>query len=160
MSIIIGIDPGKSGAIAVLDDCCRVEIYDIGGSLVDAVTRLKQLSEVYDITGVVIEKVHSFPKQGVASSFDFGCTYGHLRGACIALGIPIIAEPSPQQWKKAIFGSSISKLDKAGQKRAARDKARELYPLTAPMLARVKDADKAEALLLCVYGARMNRGIV
>jgi len=148
--VIIGIDPGINGAIAVINKN-NIYLYDIDGSLIDAINTLKEYA---DADGVVIEKVASMPKQGVSSTFNFGCTYGHLRGACIALGIPIIAEPTPVVWKRKIFGAGIFGKDRSGQKTAARDKARELYPSISGELKRVKDSDRAEALLLAEFGRR------
>lgn len=151
-AVTIGIDPGQEGAIAAITPD-GILTCDIDGSLVDGIRFLGQLTQDYLIQGVVIEKVNAMPRQGVSSSFKFGVTYGHLRGACIALGIPIIAEPVPRVWKKAIFGAGVTDgKEKAEQKRMARDKARELYPTTGDLLKRVKDADRAEALLLAHYG--------
>lgn len=152
--IIVGVDPGISGAIAAIDtDRNTVEVYDIEHSLVDGIQAIKHLrDENTGRIGAVIEKVASRPGQGVSSTFKFGRTYGHLRGAIIALEIPLLAEPSPQVWKRGVFGAGISKLDKKSQKIAARDKARELYPQTADMLKRVKDADRAEAILMAHFG--------
>ncbi len=147
---IIGIDPGIEGAIALIRSGGIVETFDIARSMDDAITVLRDLAGSVD--GCVIEKVGAMPKQGVSSTFNFGVTYGHLRGAVIALGIPLIAEPTPVVWKRLIFGATIKGVDRGDQKRMARDKARELYPGAVDLLRRVKDADRAEAILLAHYG--------
>lgn len=156
MKTYIGIDPGITGAVSMVKEDGTAETRGIERSLHDAVCYLAQIKQNTQAYGhelyAVIEKVGAMPKQGVSSTFAFGCTYGHLRGALIALGIPIIAEPTPVVWKRKIFGAGIFKLSKPQQKRAARDEARKLYPCLNEQLRLVKDADKAEAALLAHYG--------
>ena len=157
--MIIGIDPGNDGAIALLSDD-EIQLWDIDGSLVDAINRLALIKRMWPVNldGAVIEKVGAFPGQGRQSCFVFGANWGHLRGACIALGIPILAEPIPAKWKAAIFGAGKRPKEKSALKQLSRDKARELFPSASADLARKKDADRAEALLLAEYGRRLLRG--
>jgi hypothetical protein len=160
--IYIGVDPGQNGAIGILDGQ-YVRAVDVNGSLPDAFYWLKEYKSTESSDWVrasagCIEKVSSMPGQGVASSFKFGCTYGHLRGFLIALGVPIKAEPTPRTWKQAIFGASIFGRPKAEQKTMARDMARQLWPEYAHLFNRVKDADRAEACLLAEYLRRLERG--
>lgn len=154
---IIGIDPGTEGALVLLKPD-GIMIMDVNNSVVDAINWMAFQKEKYPDVCACIESVHSMPKQGVSSTFKFGFIYGSLRGALIALKIPIVSEPPPQTWKKNIFGSGFSKYTKAIQKIKARDKARELYPMYSEFFSRFKDADRAEALLLAVYGLRLVNG--
>jgi len=144
----IGIDGGwKSGAIAVLWPDGKVEFCDVGESMVDALHFLRSLSAEWGQLSVSIE---------YAGRNCQACKgWGHLRGACIALGIPIKHEPTPAQWKRAIFGNALKGKTRPQQKNMARDMARKLFPQAAPFLARVKDADRAEALLIMEYGRRL-----
>lgn len=156
----IGIDPGAEGAIAVIWPDGRHEIHDIDHSFVDGIGTLIGISSRARLNGVglwaVLEHVTAMPKQGVASSFKFGASWGHLRGALIALGIPILAEPRPPQWKGKVMAGRHTGKDKKDQKTVARDVARELYPDCSDMLKRAKDADRAEALLIAEYGRRLD----
>ena len=148
MNIYVGIDPGATGAIAVLHGDTAY-VHDIGGSIHDAIDTLRECRGTDTV--VCIERVNAMPKQGLASTFKFGVIYGELRGACLALGLAIRAEPTPQTWKRALFKTNFSKLAKLAQKTLARDTARTLYPSCAAWLSRVKDADRAEAILLAHY---------
>jgi crossover junction endodeoxyribonuclease RuvC len=99
---------------------------------------------------VILENVHSMPKQGVASSFSFGQGLGMWQGIVAALGIPL-EMPSPQRWKKEIMA------DQGRDKDAARFKAIQLFPTLATQLSRVKDDGRAEALLMAEYGRRLRK---
>ena len=134
------------------------------------------------ILGVVIEGVSPMPTDGAHNAFEFGKTVGTLRGACMALGISIIAEPRPADWKKAVGialnppkcpkkpGKDATSQEvaeyvaaKKGHVQAknrykremdisSRNRAVEVCPKSAPMLMRAKDTDRAEALLLSRFG--------
>lgn len=162
--IYIGIDPGLSGAVAFLPGSdvngmdARVEdtpIMDVGGD--DKVRRkynvpamaalLKPYSYGTDVT-VVLESVHSMPKQGVASSFTFGEGLGIWKGIIGTLGFTL-EMPSPQRWKKEMLA------DQGKDKSASRYKAIQLFPQLAAQLSRVKDDGRAEALLMADYGRRL-----
>src|SRR3972149_544176 len=113
--IIVGIDPGMSGGIAVMayDDIpiaykmpeTERDIYDI----LEAVG-----CEASEPIAVFLESVHSMPGQGVASSFKFGRGYGFLRGAITALKYPLY-DVTPQKWQKAL--SCLTRGDKHGSNR-------------------------------------------
>lgn len=152
----IGIDPGTEGAIAVIWPDGRREIHDIDHSFVDGIGTLigiaSRARQGNIALAAVLEHVTAMPKQGVVSSFKFGASWGHLRGALIALGIPILTEPRPPQWKAKVMAGRHTGKDKKDQKTAARDVARELYPDCSDLLKRAKDSDRAEALLLAHYG--------
>ena len=158
--IYIGIDPGASGAIAVIYDDV-INFYDLSKSHADNVDHLKAIlfSGKVERSALfaVIEKVNAMPKQGVASSFNFGVTFGALQGALYALNIPFTLV-TPQKWKARVFDSSPRGQVKADQKTAARDLARRLYPQASDRLARVKDSDRAEALLMAHYAMLNMKG--
>lgn len=140
--IYLGIDPGQSGAVAGL----------IGGKLIvfpfredterDTAENIKSL-----VTGnvqpyAVIESVHSFPKQGVASSFKFGQHYGFLRGLLIAYEVPF-REVLPEKWQKAMECLS------GGNKNVTKARAQQLFPSH-----RITHAT-ADAILLALYCSRL-----
>jgi crossover junction endodeoxyribonuclease RuvC len=133
--MIVGIDPGKNGAVALLGDTIRLyKMPDFGG--------LSCLLEGCDF--IVLEKVHSMPGQGVRSTFSFGMRYGMALEAVSGSGIPYKLV-SPQTWKRQF---SLTGLPKD----AARLKAIELFPELREQLKLKKDVDKADALLLALYG--------
>lgn len=144
MSIFLGIDPGQSGGIAVLGLGANPAAWkipeterDVWASLYDL-----ELDSFSQPVLAVIEAVHSMPKQGVASSFKFGRSYGFLRGCLIASGIPF-EEVTPQKWQKAL--GCLSKGDKNTTKR----RAQQLFPSL-----KITHAT-ADALLLAEYARRL-----
>jgi crossover junction endodeoxyribonuclease RuvC len=164
--IYIGIDPGLNGAVGVLSEISpywRSEVYDTPTMVVSGIKEkrvynaaamaalLKPFAEhVGDDVLVILEAVHSMPKQGVSSSFSFGEGLGMWKGIIAAFGLPL-EMPSPQRWKKEIMA------DQGKDKDASRFKAIALFPALATQLARVKDDGRAEALLLAEYGKRLRK---
>lgn len=146
---VAGIDPGQNGAIAVLDDedgiITCVDMPTADGS-VSPVLVHRTLAGHGHLDLVVIENVHSMPKQGVASSFKFGRSKGVLEGVTAALRVPV-EMPTASVWKRS--------LGVTADKDSSRAKALELWPDAADLLARKRDADRAEALLLAEYGRRV-----
>jgi len=116
--IIFGLDPGKSGAIAML---CggSVHTFKLDNTEADIADWLRQwhLPDSF----AAIEKVGAMPKQGVSSTFKFGRNYGFLRGLLIALKIPF-EEVTPQKWQRAM--GCLSK----GDKNVTKAKAQQLFP--------------------------------
>jgi len=154
--IYIGIDPGNNGAIAMIRNG-EVNVYQLHSETLrsDAIDAFENILKASDGRAVVcMEKVGSMPRQGVASTFKFGVAYGILQGMCVALGLGIQHEPTPQTWKKAVFCTAHKKLSREDQKQLARDRARTLYPAVADQLKLKKDADKAEAILLAHYASQ------
>lgn len=153
MSVVIGIDPGLTGAIAVLGEA--IEAYDM--PVMAKGTGKKQQVNAAEVANILLchqgaatvylERVAAMPKQGVSSTFSFGETFGVMRGVTAALGIPLELV-TPQSWKRRF---SLLGADKD----AARTKAIELFP-EAP-LSRKKDIGRAEALLIAVYGLELER---
>ncbi|MGK2947785.1 MAG: hypothetical protein ACSLFP_04375 [Acidimicrobiales bacterium] len=146
MSLTIGIDPGASGAVAILDDeGGLVHLADMP-YLDGAVSAPLLASCVLEGNGprtAVVERAQSYPRQGIASAFRYGTGYGVVLGVLGALSIPTETVP-PATWKKAAGLTS----DKA----ASRRRAIELWPNEAELFARVKDDGRAEAALIARHG--------
>ena len=151
---IIGIDPGLSGAIAVLDNNKVLNIFDIpemsegkknkrqlNSALL--VNLLKENINKEEEVAVVVEQVNAMPGQGVTSMFNFGQTFGAIKGICAALELPIFFV-RPSKWKKhyELINSS---------KDASRTKAIEMYPSLSNQLAKKKDVNKSDAILIARY---------
>lgn len=114
----LGIDPGQSGGIAVVINAGQALAYKMPDTERDVFELLAQ-GAPYEFA--MIEAVHSMPKQGVASSFKFGRSYGFLRGILTSLGIPW-GEVSPQRWQKHMQCRS------GGDKNITKAKAQQLFP--------------------------------
>jgi len=117
-NLYLGIDPGQSGGIAVLGDTLT-EAYKMPSTERDLADLLEEYAPY--IKGAAIEAVHSFPKQGVASSFAFGRSYGFLRGLLIALRIPF-REVAPGSWQRAM--GCLTK----GDKNVSKARAQQMWP--------------------------------
>lgn len=143
---ILGIDPGKAGGIACIDDYGSAEAVGMPETVGDLVDHLRGLSANFGGTVVAyVERVHSSPQMGVVSSFTFGRGVGNLEAACQALGIRI-EWIAPGVWQRAM--SCLTKGDKNITKR----RAQELFPA-------LKITHKiADALLIAEYGRRQEGG--
>lgn len=147
---IMGLDPGASGAVAFYypDRPQLISAYDV--PLIDKqinAAALYDLIRKYSPELAVVEIVHSMPKQGVASSFQFGKSYGVALGVIGSLKIPSV-HVSPTKWKK-YFGLTA---DKEGSRGLAIWK----WP-DSEHFRRKKDNGRAEAALLALYGAQTQR---
>ncbi len=151
MSITVGVDPGLSGAIALVDSYgVLVDVYDMPVLNRNVSPQLLHDLDAWDECGpVVIEDVHSMPKQGVASSFKFGRSKGVVEGYFAALAMPI-RYVAPSVWKRDL------KLSK--DKGASRERAVELWPGKASLFARVKDDGRAEAALIAYWWQQFGEG--
>lgn len=145
---IIGIDPGFSGALALLSDG-KLTVYDMptrpgrkGKTEMDPYALFAWLRQFQSCT-VWLEKVGAMPGQGVSSTFRFGQGLGIIQG-CVAAASHQIEWVTPQVWKKH-FGLSAAKG-------AARGRASDMFPTYAELFRRVKDDGRAEATLIAVYG--------
>ena len=151
---IIGIDPGLSGAIAILEDKKIEELFDmpvmpdgkknkrqLNNALL--VKLIKENIKTLEDTVMVVEQVNAMPGQGVTSMFNFGQTFGAIKGICAALGLPIFFV-RPAKWKKyfELINSS---------KDASRTKAIEMYPSISEQLSRKKDVNKSDAILIARF---------
>ena len=151
---IIGIDPGLSGAIAVLEEKKILGIFDMpvmaegkknkrqlnSAQLVNIIK--EYIEKDIEIT-VVVEQVNAMPGQGVTSMFNFGQTFGAIKGVCAALNLPIFFV-RPSKWKKHFELISSSKD-------ASRTKVIEMYPSIANQLKKKKDVNKSDAILIARY---------
>jgi len=158
--IIIGIDPGVSGAICILNNGIIVNIHEMP-TMIDGKKNKKQVNgaEVVNIfldeikneknVKVVIEHVNAMPGQGVTSMFNFGQSFGVLKGICSALRLPINFV-RPAKWKKHynLIGTN---------KDASRTKAIELFPNISSEMSRKKDSNKADAVLIAKYFEEIGR---
>ena len=151
--MILGIDPGLDGGIAVLDGL-SIELLETiptmakGGFIkrqVDA-QKLSNILRVYPDLVCYLEGVASRPGQGVASVFSFGDTYGAIRGVLGALNIPVYTV-SPSKWKKALEVSSKEDSLKA---------SKDLFP---SVQFKKKDHNIAEALLIAYYGQKERENV-
>lgn len=156
--VFAGIDPGKTGALAILYPDDFVEFFDVPrnklkGRDVPAYAEWQGVwSNALGLAGVeyvVIEDVGARPGQGVSSMFKFGRSLGFIHA--IALNVrprPAIKFTTPAQWKGKLGLLNSSKG-------ASREKAVSLYPSVESRLTRVKDDGRAEALLIAHYGRMM-----
>ena len=153
---IIGIDPGLSGAIAVLDNNKVLKIYDMPVmaegkknkrqlNSAQLVNIIKENIENREEINVVVEQVNAMPGQGVTSMFNFGQTFGAIKGVCAALNLPIFFI-RPSKWKKyfELINSS---------KDSSRTKAIEMYPSIADQLSKKKDVNKSDAILIARFSS-------
>jgi len=151
-SCYLGVDPGMVGGLAVLCGT-RVAYTPMPRTDQDIIDWLESntwLTEKYNYG--VIEQVHSFPGQGVASTFKFGMSYGALRMCLIALQIPY-ETVSPQKWQKAVGLSTRKKEGRTEHKNRLKARAQELFPKEKITLA------TADALLLAYYCRLLHRGL-
>ena len=154
--LIIGIDPGISGAICFFEDGQVKEIIDMP-VMADGKKNKRQINgpQVYneissrinkfskkDIT-VVIEQVSAMPGQGVTSMFNFGQSFGVLKGICSAMQLSMFFI-RPVKWKK-YFGLIKTEKD------ASRTKVIEIFPYISSELSRKKDSNKADAVLIASF---------
>tara|TARA_Y100000590_G_C15232019_1_gene830477 strand:- start:134 stop:628 length:495 start_codon:yes stop_codon:yes gene_type:complete len=154
--LIIGIDPGISGAICFFENGEIRDIIDmpvmaegkknkrqINGSQLynEIAARIKNFSKK-DIF-VVVEQVSAMPGQGVTSMFNFGQSFGVIKGICSAMQLPIYFV-RPAKWKKYF---NLLKTEKD----ASRSKVIEIFPYISSKLSKKKDSNKADAILLASY---------
>ncbi len=148
MSLYLGHDPGISGALAVVDHKGQLRAavdMPLAYGLI-APGQTADLIVPWNTPALVVaavERVHSMPRQGVASTFKFGQAYGTVLGVLGALGIPV-EHPTPQTWKKhhGLIGE---------EKDAARLLAIELWPDKAELFRRKKDCGRADAALIALW---------
>lgn len=140
--IICGVDPGQAGGIATIANG-RASAWKMPETEVDTIELLRLVLGADTI--VYMESVHSFPGQGVASSFTFGKGYGFLRGTVCTLGIPLI-DVSPMRWKKALGINFTAQDSKKDKKNGSKALAQQWWPDI-----KINHAI-SEALLIARYG--------
>ena len=154
--LIIGIDPGISGSICFLQDGKIVDVVEMptmtegkknkkqvnGSQIVNEISeKIKELDK-REIK-VVIEQVSAMPGQGVTSMFNFGQSFGILKGICSSMQLPMYFV-RPAKWKK-YFNLINSEKD------ASRTRAIEVFPYFSGQLSRKKDSNKADAILIASF---------
>ena len=154
--LVIGIDPGISGSICFFQDGRIIDVIEMptmiegkknkkqvnGSQIFNEISyRIKKIDKK-DIK-VVIEQVSAMPGQGVTSMFNFGQSFGILKGICSAMQLPMYFV-RPAKWKK-YFNLINSEKD------ASRTRAIEIFPYFSSQLSRKKDSNKADAILLASF---------
>ena len=154
--LIIGIDPGISGSICFFEDGKILDVVEMP-TMTDGKKNKRQVngSQVYNEISkrikkidkkdirVIIEQVSAMPGQGVTSMFNFGQSFGVIKGICAALNLPIYFV-RPSKWKKHF---NLIKTNKD----ASRTKVIEVYPQISSKLHRKKDSNRADAILIALY---------
>ena len=154
--LIIGIDPGISGSICFFEDGKILEVIEMP-VMTEGKKNKKQVNgaQIYNeflkrinkkddqIIRVVIEQVSAMPGQGVTSMFNFGQSYGILKGICSAMQLPMFFV-RPAKWKK--YFNLIN-----SQKDASRTRAIEIFPYFSTQLSKKKDSNKADAILIASF---------
>ena len=154
--LIIGIDPGISGSICFFEDGKILDVVEMptmtegkknkrqvnGSQIYNEISKRINLIEKKDIK-VIIEQVSAMPGQGVTSMFNFGQSFGILKGMCSAMQLPMYFV-RPAKWKK--YFSLINT-----EKDASRTKAIEIFPYFSSNLSKKKDSNKADAILIASY---------
>ena len=154
--LIIGIDPGISGSICFFEEGKIVDVIEMP-IMIDGKKNKKQVNgaQIYNEISerisarkkenirVVIEQVSAMPGQGVTSMFNFGQSFGILKGICSAMQLPLYFV-RPAKWKKH-FNLINS------QKDASRTRAIEIFPYFSSQLSKKKDSNKADAILIASF---------
>ena len=154
--LVIGIDPGISGSICFFLDGKIIDVVEMptmtegkknkkqvnGSQIFNEISeRIKKIDKK-DIK-VIIEQVSAMPGQGVTSMFNFGQSYGILKGICSAMQLPMYFV-RPAKWKK-YFNLINSEKD------ASRTRAIEIFPYFSSQLSKKKDSNKADAILISSF---------
>ncbi len=154
--LIIGIDPGINGSICFFDDGKIIDLIEMpsmasgkknkrqvnGAQIYNEISQKIKNFEKKNIK-VVIEQVSAMPGQGVTSMFNFGQSFGVLKGICSAMQLSMHFV-TPAKWKK--YFNLIN-----SQKDASRTKAIEIFPYISTHLSKKKDANKADAILIASF---------
>ena len=153
--LIIGIDPGISGSICFFEEGRILDVIEMpvmtegkknkrqvnGAQIYNEI--LKRIDISKNEIRVVIEQVSAMPGQGVTSMFNFGQSFGILKGICSAMQLPMFFV-RPAKWKK--YFNLIN-----SQKDASRTKVIEIFPYFSAQLSKKKDSNKADAILLASF---------
>ena len=154
--LIIGIDPGISGSICFFKDGKILDVVEMptmtegkknkkqvnGAQIYNEITKRINKVEKNSVR-VIIEQVSAMPGQGVTSMFNFGQSFGILKGICSAMQLPMFFV-RPAKWKKH-FNLINSEKD------ASRTRAIEIFPYFSAQLSRKKDSNKADAILIASF---------
>jgi crossover junction endodeoxyribonuclease RuvC len=155
VTVILGVDPGMTGALVALDtELQTLVIQDMPAVQVETSTKKKRLEILDAAVARFIEDVapdHAFlelvgaaPGQGVVSMFRFGMAYGVIRGVLAGLKVPVDLV-TPNEWKRS---TRCPQGDNGSQVRAS-----QLYPQFASHFSRAKDHGRADATLIAYFGS-------
>ena len=151
---VIGIDPGLSGAIAILEEKKVIGVFEMP-VMAEGKKNKRQLNSAQLVNIIqdnlnnkeeaiiVVEQVNAMPGQGVTSMFNFGQTFGAIKGVCAALKLPIFFV-RPSKWKKHFELINASKD-------SSRTKVIEMYPTISNQLTKKKDVNKSDAILIARF---------
>ena len=154
--LIIGIDPGISGSICFFEDGKILDVIEMptmnegkknkrqvnGAQIYNEITDRINKSQKQDVR-VEVEQVSAMPGQGVTSMFNFGQSFGIIKGICSAMQLPLYFV-RPTKWKK-YFNLIKSEKD------ASRTRAIEIFPYFSSQLSKKKDSNKADAILIASF---------
>jgi crossover junction endodeoxyribonuclease RuvC len=154
--LIIGIDPGISGSICFFEDGKITDVIEMptmtegkknkkqvnGSQIYNEILKRTNKFQKKDIR-VIVEQVSAMPGQGVTSMFNFGQSFGILKGICSAMQLPIYFV-RPAKWKK--YYNLIN-----SEKDASRTRAIEIFPYFSSQLSKKKDSNKADAILIASF---------
>ena len=154
--LIIGIDPGISGSICFFQKGKILDVIETptmtdgkknkrqvnGSQIFNEISKRIENTNKQDIR-VIIEQVSAMPGQGVTSMFNFGQSFGILKGICSAMQLRMYFV-RPAKWKK-YFNLINSEKD------ASRTKAIEIFPYFSSQLSKKKDSNKADAILIASF---------
>jgi len=155
--IVMAIDPGLSGALAVFIDDVLIDVVDMPTHELSRNGKAKRQIAAADLAGiftqhdprhVIVEKVSAMPGQGVTSMFSFGRSLGIIEGIIAAYNIPV-TYVTPGVWTKGI--------GRGAGKDASRARACELYPAHQKQFARVKDDGRADAGRIGAWWLKANK---
>ena len=155
--IVMSIDPGLSGALAVFIDDVLIDVVDMPTHELSRNGKAKRQIAAADLAGiftqhdprhVIVEKVSAMPGQGVTSMFSFGRSLGIIEGIIAAYNISVTFV-TPGVWTKGI--------GRGAGKDASRARACELYPAHQKQFARVKDDGRADAVLIGAWYLKGNK---
>ncbi len=153
---IIGIDPGISGSICFFENGKVLDVIEMptmtdgkknkrqvnGAQIYNEISKRTLENNKQDIR-VIIEQVSAMPGQGVTSMFNFGQSFGIIKGICSAMQLPMFFV-RPAKWKK-YFNLINSEKD------ASRTRAIEIFPYFSSQLSKKKDSNKADAILIASF---------
>ena len=154
--LIIAIDPGINGAICFFENGEVKDVFEMP-TMAEGKKNKRQINghqmynelsnriKKYNIPNinVVVEQVSAMPGQGVTSMFNFGQSFGVIKGICAAMQLPIFFV-RPAKWKKHFELINT-------QKDASRTKAIEMFPKISSILSKKKDSNKADAILIASF---------
>ena len=154
--LIIGIDPGISGSICFFENGKILEVVEMptmtegkknkrqvnGAQIYNEILKRINKNDKQNVR-VIIEQVSAMPGQGVTSMFNFGQSFGILKGICSAMQLPMYFV-RPAKWKK-YYGLINSEKD------ASRTRAIAMFPYFSSQLSKKKDSNKADAILIASF---------